>query len=170
MSDLSDLLKQLSTEIPEALQHAVTVLTDIRAGVTLGADDPQFGPGDLHVQLLMNRRCMDRAETFVAQLGRLYARASVAEEDLKGVLEDAEATAIQEAGPPEDFSTAKERNARLLVRTFDERIALRKVSRQKAEIGEALEYARTLFRGMDATRRDTETRLRLMTLETGLER
>lgn len=168
MSDLSDLLKQLSGEIPEALEHVVRSMSDLRSGVGIGEETA--GPGDIHVQLQRNRACLDRAETFVAQLGRLYSRASIAEADLKGALEDAEATAITEAGPAEEFSTAKERNARLLVRTFDERIALRKVSRQRAEIGEALEYAKTLFRGMDAVRRDTETRLRLITLETGLER
>lgn len=168
MSDLSDLLKQLSGEIPEALEHAVRSMSDLRNGVGIGTSTA--GPADIHIQLLQNRACLDRAETFVAQLGRLHARACIAEEDLKGALEDAEANAIQEAGPAEEFSTAKERNARLLVRTFDERIVLRKLSRQRAEIWEALDYARTLFRGMDAVRRDTETRLRLITLETGLER
>lgn len=167
MSELSDLLKQLSAELAEGLEHAVRTMADLRAEVGIGDDD---APTSLHDQLVKNRKAMDRAETFVAHLGRLHSRAQVAEADLKGELEDAEAKALQEAGPAEEFSTARERNARLAVRTLDQRIALRKVARQRAEINEALEFARTLYRGMEASRRDVETRLRMITLQTGLDR
>lgn len=167
MSELSDLLKQLSGEIPEALEHAVRTLADIRSEVGIGESDD---PVSLHEQLVKNRAAMDRAETFVAQLGRVHSRAQIAQQDLEGELEDAEAKALQDAGQAEEYSTAKERNARLAVRTIDQRIALRKVSRQRAEISEALEFARTLYRGMEASRRDVETRLRMITLQTGLDR
>jgi hypothetical protein len=167
MSDLADLLKQLSADISPALEHAVRSMRDLRDEVGIGELDD---PVSLHEQLKKNRKAMDRAETFVAELGRLHSKAVIAEEDHKGYLEDAEATALQKAGPAEDYSSGRERNARLAVMVMDEKIALRKVARQRAEIQEALEYARTLFRGMDASRRDVETRLRMITLETGLEK
>lgn len=167
MSNLAVLLKKLSADIPPALNHAVTSMRDLREEVGIGDQDD---PVSLHDQLKKNRKAMDRAETFVAELGRLHSKAAIAEEDYKGYLEDAEATALQKAGPAEEYSSGKERNARLAVMVMDERIALRKAARQRAEIQEALDYARTLFRGMDASRRDVETRLRMITLETGLEK
>ena len=166
MSDLSDLLKQLSGEIPEGLDYAIREVADLRSQCGIG----EGSPAELHKQLVKNRQAMDRAETFVAQLARLHSRAQIAEQDLAGELEDAEAKALKQAGAAEEFSTAKERNARLNVLTIDHRIALRKATRQRAEISEVLEYARTLYRGMEASRRDVETRLRMITLEGGLDR
>jgi hypothetical protein len=168
MSDLSALLKSLSEELPEALKHAILTVSDLRAEVGIGELDGS--PADLHKQLVKNRQAMDRAETFVAFLARAHSRAQIAEQDLAGELEDAEANALKKAGAAEEYSTAKERNARLNVLTIDQRIALRKASRQRAEISEALEYVRTLYRGMEASRRDVETRLRMITLEGGLDR
>jgi hypothetical protein len=168
MSDLSGLLKSLSEELPEALKHAILTVSDLRAQVGVGELDGS--PADLHKQLVKNRQAMDRTETFMAQLARLHTRAQIAEQDLAAELEDAEAQAVKKAGAVEEYSTAKERNARLNLHTIDQKIALRKATRQRAEISEALEYVRTLYRGMEGSRRDVETRLRMITLEGGLDR
>lgn len=163
---LSDVLRSLSEEMSEGLKRVVSECHEIRTKVSPGSITE--GPTELHERLLTARHAQDRAEMIVAELGRLHSRASIAVADLRGRLEDAEASA--ELPPAEDYSTARERNARLSLAVVDERIAVRRATRQKEEVWEALEYCRLLHRGIDGSRRDLDLRIRLLSMQTMLER
>lgn len=165
-TELDKLADAAGVSLPDILIATIKEAAELRASAVHDGV-PTEGPGELHDQLLVHRRALDRLEDHVAKLSRLKARADRAVREKQDVLEDAEAHADQLR---EEFSTAKERNAHLAVQTMDQRIALRKVTRQRDEIVEALEYCRTLYRGLDGSRRDLDARIRLITLQTSLEK
>lgn len=152
----------------EVMEKAMRECTDLRN--SLGDDSIDEGPAQLHEKLLKARKALDRTEYHVAHLGKLHARVSIVVDQRRGFVEDGEAEAMEKLGKADDFSTAREKNARLTLATLDLHRSLRRAERLKAECLLALDYCRTLHRGLDSTRRDLDTRIRLLTMQTSLER
>ena len=69
-----------------------------------------------------------------------------------------------------EFSTGKEKEAWVYSQVVPEKMALNRLLLLDEEVGATLEIVRTLHRGVDSFRRDTDARLRLITFERSLER
>lgn len=128
---------------------------------------PTEGPADLHDQLLRHRKAMDRLEEHLAVVGRVRAGVDRMVSAAQDVLDDAEAQATQ---LKEEYSTALEKNSHIRLQTLDQRIVLRKAVRRRSEVVEVHEFIKVMHRGVDASRRDLDSRIRLITLQGSLEK
>lgn len=151
---------------PAWLIEAVKTATDLRDEAKVGGF-PSEGPADLHETLLKHRKALDALEEIVARTGRLKARADMVVREKQNVLEDAE---VHAETLKSEYSTALEKNSHIKAQTVDQRIAWRKAVRQRDQVADAHEYVKTLYRGLDGSRRDLDTRIRLITLQTSLEK
>src|SRR3954468_21864971 len=98
-------------ELPELLEKAIRQVTDLREAVVGG--EITDGPVEIHERLLKARHAQDQTEYVVATLGRLSAQQQRVVAECKAVYVDAEARAHQDLPPAEEYSTKKERDARL---------------------------------------------------------
>lgn len=158
----------MKEELPAVLEKGILKVTDLRDAVTGG--EITDGPVEIHERLLKARHAQDQTEEIVAALGRLYSQAQRTVATYKAEYVDAEAQAHQKLPPAEEYSTKKERDARLSLATLDEQIVLRRAEQVVAEIKEAVDYCTLLHRGIDSTRRDYELRTRLISLQGQLDR
>jgi hypothetical protein len=128
-------------------------------------------PADLHQRLLVTRAAMTRVSELAGEMTLLNGRVRATTIERKGAVDDAEAkvmttpTSHRRVLVTEDYSSGKERNARLGAATVMERTALRRVERLAAEVEAALSYTRDRHRELDRAVRDIDTRMRLLTFE-----
>jgi hypothetical protein len=169
---LAELIDRLTADLAKALQDAATRASELRAQVRESAPaTATVSPEELHEHLLACRAATDGLEDLMANLTRLRARADQALADRQAEVEDAEVEVARqktELGP--EYSSGRERAVNLNMMTIDQRIAVRRAERLQRDVASVLEYVRIKWRGADGTRRDTETRLRAVTLTTSLER
>lgn len=161
VSDLPDLSPRLLKWVAEC--------TSIRKAL----DKPDLGDGPhaLHKQLLQARRGLDRIEEVLTQLIALKARSRAGMLAAKWDLEEAESKAYNSRKVAfGEFSTGKEKEAWVYSQTVSEKFALNRLIILDEEVGATLEIVRTLHRGIDSYRRDTDARLRIVTFERSLER
>lgn len=161
ISDLPDLSPRLLQWVAEC--------TAIRRAV----DKPDLGDGPhaLHKQLLQARRGLDRIEEVLTQLVALKSRTRTGMQAAKWSLEEAESKAYNSRKVAfGEFATGKEKEAWVYTQTVPEKLALNRLMLLDEEVGATLEVVRTLHRGIDSVRRDTDTRLRIITFERSLER
>lgn len=161
----------LNAELDTILQATISEVTDLRHRVAPG--DVDDDPHALHLQLLEARRATDRTEELTAFIARVHSGAQRNLQLKKQEVEDAEAAAMTSQGPNpwgDDYATAKEKNARLLVQTTEQRMALRKAERRLLLLQEVLDFCRQCHRGLNDSRRDLDLRIRLLTLQTSLEK
>lgn len=155
--------------LPEKVSQMLTEAATLRESVQGG--EITDSPTEMHGRLLSIRAVLDRVEFMVTTLARLRVKVVQIVEDRQNAYDDAYATIVNKPGQHvAEFSTGREREAKYSLGTIEERLALRKAQRLDREVAGALEYVRTLHRGIDGTRRDLDTRIRLITLETALER
>lgn len=163
-SSTSDLLMVWEPRLAAWLDEART----LRDGLEVPA--PEDGPHALHRQLVQARRALDRVETIVADLIRLRGRSSDAVRSAKARLRRAEDVALQGRTRGFDqYVSARERMAWLTAKTSTEQDDLLNVETFDARVATVLDEARLLYRGVDAVRRDVDSRMRLMSIETRLE-
>lgn len=161
VSDLPDLSPRLLKWVDEC--------TSLRKAV----DKPDLadGPHALHKQLLQARRGLDRIEEVLTQLISLKSRSRAGMQAAKWQLEEAESRAYNSRKIAfGEFATGKEKEAWVYSQVVPEKMALNRLLLLDEEVGATLEIVRTLHRGIDSFRRDTDARLRLITFERSLER
>jgi hypothetical protein len=154
MSNLADIVREatrLRTEVSESVPGA-------------GAD-----PEGLHDFLRLCRAKVDRLEAILGELTLHRGRLEKAVYQHKGSIEDAEVAALPKMKPG-DYTSAKERTVEFTLHSLDERREARKAETLLIDARTAHEYVRLLYWGVDNTRKETETRLRAITLVTSLER
>ena len=161
MKNLSKIADSLEATL-EGVSEAFKLITDL--GV------PNLGESltDIHTRLLVTRSVMSNVSDTASKLVRL--RASVRQEqiDREGALEDKEAAVLSEPEKPsfvEDYSSAKERNAKLGAKTLEERILVREAKKVYIDVDSAYEYVRNRLWELDRSVRDIDTRLRVISYE-----
>lgn len=126
-------------------------------------------PADLHQRLLTSRAAMTRVADLTGELTLLAGRVKRLLIEARGELEDAEAELVgRKPRHVEDFSSAKERNARMAAGTLETLRKIRKAESAQSEVDSALYYARDRHRELDRAVRDIDTRLRILTFESHL--
>jgi hypothetical protein len=160
LSKVSDALSVMLTSISESF----TLVSE------LGPPNVGESPTDIHTRLLVTRSVMSNVSETVAKLIRVRGMVRQEQIERKGELEDAESKAMVELSKPsfvEEYSTAKERNAKLGAKTLSERISVREADAKFADVDSAYEYARNRLWELDRSVRDIETRIRIMSFEPG---
>jgi hypothetical protein len=161
VSDLPDLSPRLLKWVSEC------------SAIRKALDKPDLadGPHALHKQLLQARRGLDRIEEVLTQLVALRGRTRAGMLGAKWALEEAESKAYTSRKIAfGEFTTGREKEAWVYTQTVIEKLGLNRLTLLDEEVGATLEIVRTLHRGIDSFRRDTDSRLRLITFERSLER
>lgn len=163
----------MTTVVPEAfglsqaqLIEVVTTADQLRRSVQQGAPQVTDGPVELHIALVQHRKALDSLEAVVARTGRWKAHADRLVAERLEALDDAELNATR---LKDDYSSALEKNMHIRTQSLEQRVAHRKAVRFRDEVAEVHQYVTTLYRGLDGSRRDLDTRLRLISLQTQLE-
>lgn len=158
-ADISFRIRGLLDSLQEAANAPMEDLGPPHAGESLS---------DLHQRLLGTRAAMSRVSELVGSLTLLQGRLRASLVDRRGLLEDAEADTVTTQRRPvltEDFSSAKEKNARLGAATLEQRRAVRAAERAAADLDAALSYARDRHRELDRAVRDVDLRVRIQSLD-----
>lgn len=167
---MEDVLRAISADLDEVFKDLIQEVTNLRHKVS-GEGDIDDDPRDIHAQLLDARKSTDRVEELVGFVQRVYTTGQRQLAARKAELEDAEIAASQgQTSLGDDYSTAKEKNTALMSRTIDQRIAVRKAERRLLVLQEVLDYVRHCYRGLNESRRDLGDRIRLITLQSQLEK
>ena len=158
----------MSDELSVAVK---TYLDEVAVAANMPADlgAPHQGESlaDLEERLLVTRAAMTRVSALAGDLTLLSGRVKHALIDRRGDLEDAEAETVSTRRPvlTEDYSSAKEKNARLAAGTLDQRRRVRQAEKLLADVDAALTYTRDRHRELDRAVRDIDTRLRILSFE-----
>lgn len=161
MRDLSRVSDAISREIT-GISEAFSLVSE------LGPPNTGESLSDVHTRLLVTRSVMSNVSESVARLIRVRGMVRQEQIEREGVLDDAESAALSEPTKPsfvEDYSSAKERNAKLGAKTLQERISVREAKTVAVDIDSAFEYARNRLWELDRAVRDVDTRLRIVTYE-----
>lgn len=169
MNSLPDLLKALSKDVPPTIIEACEDATRARELVKPGSVED--GPDDLHEQLLGNRVQIERMEYLVASLTLLKSRSQQSVAASRAAYDDAYAkSATKPSVGFTDYTTAKEKDAHHNLSAMAELVNLRTAEKTHRDVDSAWDYCRILLRGAEGVQRDLETRIRLITLRSSLER
>lgn len=155
------------TTLPDLIQGYLDRASET-ANLPSDLGPPHVGESltDLHQRLLLTRSAMTSLADLIGELTLFQGRVEATLIERRGVLEEAEATAL--AGRKrlvEDFSSAKEKNARLGAETLSEARGVRQVEKLLAQVKAASIYCRDRHRELDRAVRDVETRVRILSLE-----
>lgn len=133
-----------------------------------GVSSESEGISDLHGRLVRTRQAQDRLEAIVADIGRVRSRVRLMVSDAKDAYDDAKITAMQRNRIGE-YTSAEERSLTLKAASFDEYRILKQAERKEAEVTEVFDYCQLKYKGLDSARRDIDTRIRLISLQSSLE-
>lgn len=156
-SSLYDRFQQLWSELDPALKAYRTEATELRDApgeVTHGESLQQ-----LHDRLVNTRRSLDRLEGIIADVGLVKSKCKQMVDDLQETYDQAWIAVMQRTRIGE-YTSAKERDATYTAGALEERVRLRRGQRILDDINSIHEFCLTKFRGLTASQRDTETRLR----------
>lgn len=166
---VSQILETLSSAVAPALISALEEASQARNLVKGG--EATDGPSDLHDQLLHNRRQIERLEHLTGQFLLLKARSAQQVASRKGAYDDAYmAAATKKAVGFTDYTSAKEKDAHYNLATLAETLELRKANALYRDVESAWDFCRILLRGAEGVQRDLELRLRIISLNSSLER
>jgi hypothetical protein len=157
---------QLSTEekLSNHLSHLVALKENLDEAI--GQPHEAETPAEMHVRLIRTRATMTSVAAVLGSLVQLRTGAKVALDAAAGDLEDAEvATVGSQIKMTEDYSSAKEKNARLGAATIEQRLAQRRAQKNLTMVTGVYDYAMVYHRELDRAVRDVETRIRIITLE-----
>lgn len=160
----------MSDQLDEQLSQLMKEATEARHAIPQG--DIDDGPHELHAQLLKARQATDKIEDILVRIQGALKSARLTERAAQQDVEDAEAAYVSKpkVSLSGDYATGKEKNAELLLATTDQRIVLRKAERQSTLLRDVLDYVRTLHSGANSARRDIDLRVRLIILQSQLEK
>lgn len=169
MSSLPDFLAEFSKDVPEVLKQTVLDAAECRAAIQTGVSEDD--PVEFHTYLVKNRSLIERLEYLTSSLVLLKSRTDQAVQHRKGEYDDAY---MKAASKPkvgfDDYTSAKEKDAQFNAAATEELYALRKAEAMHRDVYAAWDYCRILLRGAEGAQRDLETRIRLITLTSQLER
>lgn len=123
---------------------------------------------DLHNRLLIVRARQQRVSELVGILIRTQASVRKLVLDRKSELASAEAkvsTPDRTVFQAEDYSSARERNAKLTAKTLDERVALTAAEKLMVDADAALAYAQNAYRELGNQAFDVSTRIKVFGME-----
>lgn len=123
---------------------------------------------DLHQRLLATRARQQRISELVGTLIRIQGNVRKLVLDRKADLDTAEAKVIvvpKAMFQAEDYSSAKERNAKLIAKTLEERIALTAAEKLKVDVDSSLAYAQNVYRELGNQAFDVNTRIKVLGME-----
>lgn len=153
-----------------SIANLVGEAADLRRQVSSGTVSDTLTT--LHERLVRTRALMDRIEEIVAHLLRMQYAARAKAADAQASLDDKWDEVARR--PVMGFSVGdpapRERYARYNAETLNERVAVRKAERDARMVEGALEVCRWYHQGMRDTRYTLDTRIRLVTMESRLER
>lgn len=157
-------------EFPETLEDFVTRASETaNLPSSLGAPHSQESLGDLQERLLVTRSAMTSLSGLLGQAVLFQGRVEATLIEARGVLGEAEAGVVSSrAAKPsfgEDFSSAKEKNARLGAETLEEARKVRQIERLFAQVKAVTLYLRDRHRELDRAVRDVETRVKVVLWE-----
>lgn len=153
-------VQQVLVGIVERSSEAMALVHD------LGDPHVDESFSDLHTRLLVTRSAMTRLAALLGELIQIRFRVEQVLIDRRGELEEAEAVVVgQQRHVVEDFSSAKEKNARLAAGTLESRRRVRVIEKLLKDVDAAVEYIRTRHRELDRAVRDIDTRLRIISFE-----
>ena len=167
---VGDLLDLVAADTPTALAEAVTEAARLRREVSEAVPSPSAGPEDLHKFLMVCRGLLDRVEELQGQVLLFRGRVEKALAQREGAVEDAEVAAYQGKLTKGDYTSAKERSVEFALHSLDEKRKVRAAQILLGEVRTAYEYIKMVYWGIDGTRKETDTRLRAITLASALER
>lgn len=164
--ELAELTALLTADLDPTLAAAVTRAAELRdvGEQWLPTDSVQT----MHEHLIALRMAQDSMEGILANLGLVRGRVADAVEAARDAYDEKVGQAIA-ASKPEEYSTAKERNAAYDLHALKERIEHRRIQRMLAKVGTAHEFVKLRYWGIDGKRRDLDTRLRALSIESRLE-
>lgn len=169
MTEVEKILSSLNTEVAPQIIETLGEVSEIRKSIHAGSLDDD--PSDLHEQLLFNRASIERLEVIVGNLLLLKARTENILASRQAAYDDAYMKAATKPSMAlGDFSTAKEKDATFNLSATEEMFALRKASAFHRDVYSAWDFSRINLRGAEATQKDIEVRIRLITLNSALER
>lgn len=124
---------------------------------------------DLHEQLVNFRRAQNRTEAILADAGLVRSRVRKLTDDLLAAYEDkfAENVLNDRTG---EYQSAKAQDARYKAGALTELRNLRRAKQMLADVEEVFEFVNIKHRGLDSARRDIDSRIRIISLESQLER
>jgi hypothetical protein len=123
----------------------------------------------LHEQIVAARRAQDRLESIVGDLGLLRSRLRKLVAELQAEFDDKFAQNVINDRVGE-YSSAKAQDARYSAGALVELRNLRKAKKMLLDVEDVYDYVNLRFRGTDSARRDIDSRIRIINLESQLER
>lgn len=157
------------SRLPSTVSRYLDEVVDASAGLAdLGAPSTAETPADLHERLLVTRAAMTRVSEITGSLTLLSGRVKAALVEARGELDDEESSIVTrrpKVSFTEDYSSAKEKNARIGAATLETRRKVRQTEKVAVDLDAALAYARDRHRELDRAVRDIDTRLRLLSFE-----
>lgn len=152
-------------KLAETLREAAALRAEVTESIP-GDTDPE----GLYEFLRLCRARVDRLEAILGQVTLYKGKMEKAVHQRAGAIEDAEVAAYQGGLRSSEYTSAKERTVEFALHSLDERREARRAEEALIDAKTAYEYVRLLYWGVDSTRKETETRLRAITLVTSLER
>lgn len=156
----------------EGVNKALTkILEDASALSNLSEVLPPASVGesllDLHNRLLTVRSRQQSVSEVLTNLLKTQAGVRKLVLECKSILDSAEANAVGTTKPAfvEDFSSAKERNAKLMAKTLEERMSLRSAEKLQIDTDAALAYVQQVYRDLGNQAQDVQTRIRILGME-----
>jgi hypothetical protein len=134
-----------------------------------GVSDVSEDVADLHDRLVSARQAQDRLEAILSEVGRLRSRARIAVSERQDEYDDQWRTVMEKTRIGE-YDSAKEKNARYDAGSIQQLVNLRRAKRAAADVDEVYEYINLKYRGLDAARREIDSRVRMLTVANQLER
>lgn len=142
----------------------------MRASLPVGEDTD--GPAHIHQHLLRCRQALDRVEQILVALLHARAAARIKALTARAAKDDAWNTAATkpQVGFKGAGDAAQERYAAYSLTSLKEEIAWREAEKTLIQVEAAYDAVSTIHRGINTVRWTLDNRIRLITLETGLER
>ena len=126
---------------------------------------------ELHETLVHNRARIERVQAIAATLTLYKAKAAANLREAQAAYDDAYmSAAVKPQVGFSDYSTAKEKDSFYGSQIVGETMAVRKAENAFRDAEAVLDFVRVILRGMEGTHRDTETRVRLISLRGPLDR
>lgn len=148
---------QLWADFNPRLAELTAEVAALRGSVSVPEVDATVS--QLHDALVEAGQALDRIEMILAEVGRARSRARVAAAEAQDAYDDQWRTVMQRTRVGE-YSSAQERNATYAAGSFDQLLVLRRVKRMLADVEEAFDYINLKHRGMVASTRELDSRMR----------
>lgn len=157
--------------LQDRVREKVHEVVDLRAGLPDWSE--QDTPAEIHQHLLHARAVQDRIEEVVGWLTVARGRVRTALRQAQDALDDAIAAAATDSKvrvKMSEYDSKLEREARYSTLTTAERMSVRRLQGFEELLSQATDRAYLAHRGVEGLRRDIDLRMRIVAIDTRLER